>query len=252
MVLEIPSVSVRVSCPHCRTTCLVAEQHLGKPVQCGRCARTFTTRGEQAGAAPVRLDIGVATSPGRVRPRNEDSFLVQHLVWCNLDQRHEVAVLIVADGMGGAVAGDRVRGLVIRAAGAALAPLLADVLNGSAQDASAVSEAITACKGVGAAVAVAVVWDGRVHVGRVGDCRVYQQRGGRLTQILRDQTLVLAAGDWLVLACDGRHAHLDENVLQTEIARAVPSAVQVAQQLVERADQLGGSDNCTVVVARCY
>src|SRR5208282_4167459 len=54
-----------------------------------------------------RLDIHAATSPGCVRERNEDSFLVQQLSWSNLEERHDLAVVVVADGMGGHEAGDR-------------------------------------------------------------------------------------------------------------------------------------------------
>src|SRR5262245_10241995 len=41
------------------------------------------------------LDLGAATLPGQVRTRNEDSFLIQHLHWSNLDQRHEIALAVV-------------------------------------------------------------------------------------------------------------------------------------------------------------
>jgi protein phosphatase len=289
----------------------VSEAHLGVPVQCGRCTRTFTTRGESAVPATLRLEIGAATSPGRVRDRNEDSFLVQHLVWSNLDDRRELAALVLADGMGGAAAGDRASGLVIRSAGAALAPLVSSALGGAMRDAAAVPDVIAAalreanravwsaarenaqCKGMGATGVVVVIWDGQVSIGHVGDCRVYHQRAGQLAQITRDQTLVarmvelgqltprqalrhharnevtnaigkaaqldfapyqlrLAAGDWLVLACDGLHAHLDEKALQAEIAKGPPSAAPMAHHLVQRTDELGGSDNCTVIAVRAY
>ena len=62
-----------------------------------------------------KLDIGSATSSGMVRPRNEDSFLVLNSSWANLDHRHEMAVVVVADGMGGHQAGERASGLVIAA-----------------------------------------------------------------------------------------------------------------------------------------
>jgi protein phosphatase len=200
----------------------------------------------------------------------------------------------------------------VRTAAAVLAPLLHGALAGPCKDAAAakVPEAIAcalreanravqqaardeaAGKGMGATAAVVVVWDGQVHIGHVGDCRVYHQRAGRLTQVTRDQTLVarmvelgqlsprealrhpsrdevthavgraadlepaayqlrLAAGDWLVVACDGLHAHLDAATLQEETAKAPPSAAALAQHLVDRADQLGGSDNCTVIAVRC-
>jgi hypothetical protein len=209
----------------------VAEQHLGVPVQCGRCARTFTTRADPAAARPpadpaapplVRLDVGGA-SPGQVCQRKEDSFLVQQLSWCNLDELHELAVLVIGNGKGSAAA--------------ALAPLLSKVLNGTARDAIAVSDAIAAA--LRDANAVVVIWDGQVHIGPAGDCRVYHQRAGRLVQVTHQ--LKLAVGDWLLVACEG----LDAAALQAEIAKPSSSAVQRAQQLVERSGQ-------TVIVVRCY
>ncbi len=222
---------VRVSCPHCRTPCLVAEQHLGVPVKCGRCARTFTTRADSS----IRLDIGVAVSPGGAC--QEDSFLVHHLVCCNLEERHELAVLGIAGGR-------------IDTMNAALTPLLNSFLGGPSKDAARVSEAIAACKGIDATAAVVVVWDGQVHIGQVGECRVSHQCAGQLVQITRDP-LKLAAGDWLMVASASLHTHMDTAALQDEIAKATSSADQLAQQLAERASQRG-SDNCTVVTVRCY
>jgi PPM family protein phosphatase len=61
--------------------------------------------------------------------------------------------------------------------------------------------------------------------------------------------LVLERGDWLIVACDGLHAHVDAGLLQQEITRAAAApACYLAQRLVDLADEIGGSDNCTVVV----
>jgi protein phosphatase len=302
---------VRVRCPHCNTLCQIAEQYLGVPVQCAFCERQFTARAPATG--PVRLDIGSATSAGRVRKRNEDSFLVQHLVWSNLDERREAALLVVADGLGGHAAGDRASGLVIRLLGNSLTPVLASALATPFKDAAAanVPASITsalqeanrtilqqgksdpACKGMGATAAVVLIWDGLAVIGHVGDCRVYHQQAGRLTQVTQDQTLVarmvalgrltpqeaqvhpsrnevaqaigrqpdlepgayqvkLAAGDWLLAACDGLQAHLDAAGLQQEVGQSAPVAAGLAQRLVDLANQRGGSDNCTALAVRCY
>ena len=64
--------------------------------------------------------------------------------------------------------------------------------------------------------------------------------------------LKLIPGDWLVIACDGLHAHVDAALLEQTLNRAPAAASQVAVQLVELADQRGGSDNCTVVAVRCF
>jgi protein phosphatase len=160
-------------------------------------------------ATPLRLDIGSATSAGRVRKHNEDSYLVQHLAWGTSDDRHDSALLVVADGMGGHAGGARASGMVVRGLGSALACLLGGGLTGPLPDApgvllgalqSALQEVNRAvyrqaqtepgCKGMGATTAAVLLWDNQALVSHVGDCRVYHQRAGRLTQVTRDQTLV--------------------------------------------------------------
>ena len=64
--------------------------------------------------------------------------------------------------------------------------------------------------------------------------------------------LQLGAGDWLVVASDGLHAHVDEAALAAALVAAPPSAAALAKHLVDLANQAGGSDNCTVVAARCW
>jgi serine/threonine protein phosphatase PrpC len=62
----------------------------------------------------------------------------------------------------------------------------------------------------------------------------------------------LAAGDWLLAASDGLHAHAAAAALREAVARSPASAADLAHKLVELADARGGSDNCTVVAVRCY
>jgi protein phosphatase len=246
-----------------------------------------------------------------VRERNEDSSLVQHLAWSNLDERHELAVLIVADGMGGHSAGDRASGLTLRVILGQLAPLLAEVVGGAHREpsgaglADALERALRAantalrqagetepdCAGMGATVAAALVRDDRAVIAHVGDCRAYHVHEGQVVQVTRDQTLVvrmvqlgqlseseaqghpaasqvtqalgkqttlvpsrqalsLEPGDWLILACDGLHAHVGAEELG-EVVRQAKSPGELAQALVRRADEVGGSDNCTVVALWC-
>src|SRR5262249_46143449 len=134
----------RVTCPVCRLPLVVSDVHLGKVVRCPGCQQTFQTlhRGQESGVRsqpdsaassllpPKRLEIGWATSPGRVRPRNEDSLLAQHLVWAGCAGRHELALLLLADGMGGHAAGDRASTLAVGSMARALAPRLAGLASG--------------------------------------------------------------------------------------------------------------------------
>jgi serine/threonine protein phosphatase PrpC len=261
-------------------------------------------------AAPLArqtiLEVGGATTPGMVRDRNEDSSLVLQAAWTNLDQRHEMAIIVVADGMGGAQAGDRASGLIVATMGKALAGRLAEAAAGSdgaatigpaldsafalAHQTVAEAAADPACKGMGATTVALVVHDRSVHIALVGDCRVYHHRANKLARVTRDQTLVnrmvelgqltpqeavnhpranevtqavgqrsiqpvhtelaLAPGDWLLAACDGLYAHLEDQVLQDLLNGWTASAAELAAFLVRRVDQLGGSDNCTVVAVR--
>jgi serine/threonine protein phosphatase PrpC len=338
-------VAVRVQCSHCQGFCLVEEQYLGALLKCGYCAQTFVAptarsdvraaseEGEEIGVeldgpeaetswnpmtaeavsttTTCRLELGAATSRGVIRARNEDSFLTQHLTWSNLDQRRELALIVVADGMGGYDAGDRASGLTIQSVATTLSILIARILAGEMLPPAMLAETIAtgckeanrmvieraqadpSCKGMGATAAVVLVLDGDVQIGHVGDCRVYHQHRSELTQVTRDQTLVmrmvevgtlspqeavnhparnevtqaigkhpdlapgayqlrLECGDWLIVACDGLHAHVDAKQLAQAISESAPCAMALAQKLVERADQGGGSDNCTVVAVRCY
>ena len=233
---------------------------------------------------------------------------MQHLAWSTPDGPHEIALLAIADGMGGHQAGQEASGLTVRTIASTLAPLLAGAQSGELlgitpeqllNDVDAAIKAANrkvykrghsdaATRGMGAAVVLALVWDGDALIGHAGDCRAYLLRDRRLAQVTQDHTLVarmvelgqltpkeaavhprkneltravgssselkpdlhhlqLIAGDWLVLACDGLHADVDERALQLEIVRPVASAAERARQLVDLANDKGGSDNCTVI-----
>jgi protein phosphatase len=63
------------------------------------------------------------------------------------------------------------------------------------------------------------------------------------------QVIELTGGDWLVLACDGLHAHLEvEAICATVCGGSEPA--DLAARLVRQADEAGGSDNCTVIVVQ--
>jgi serine/threonine protein phosphatase PrpC len=188
----------------------------------------------QAGQ-PDRFSTGGATSRGLVRPRNEDCFLVQHFTWSSGDDCHDVALLIVADGMGGHQAGDKASSLAVRTMASTLAPALAGMLHGPNREAGATvlgrhldqalqeahsavlrrGESDPTCKGMGATVVVAIVWDDLALIRHVGDCRAYHLHGGHLLQITRDQTLVNRMVDLGKLTPEEAATHPDRNqVLQ--------------------------------------
>src|SRR5262245_34020425 len=79
---------------------------------------------------PCRLTIGSATSPGKVRTRNEDRFLVQHLTWSDPEQYREIALVIVADGVGGYEGGEKAAAMVMSQVGSTLGAQLVSAVSG--------------------------------------------------------------------------------------------------------------------------
>ncbi len=125
------------------------------------------------------------TDPGRKRRRNEDAFVL------------EPPLFAVADGMGGAQAGE----VASRLAAAAfrefheaddLAP--DDRLRALVQEANRRiydrARADTGATGMGTTLTAALLEDGDVTIGHVGDSRAYRLRDGRLEQLTEDHSLV--------------------------------------------------------------
>ncbi len=125
------------------------------------------------------------TDAGRVRRRNEDSLVV------------EPPLFVVADGMGGAQAGE----VASRLAAAAFREYhAADDLGPEERVQAIIQEANrriyerarsdAGASGMGTTVTAALVTGGEVVVGHVGDSRAYRIRDGRLEQLTEDHSLV--------------------------------------------------------------
>jgi PPM family protein phosphatase len=130
------------------------------------------------------VNIGFATHPGRKRRHNEDSYVV------------EPPMFAVADGMGGAKAGEVASGL----AAAALREAGTDGRSGEERVTQLIQEANRRvfrranedrdASGMGTTMTVALVEDGRVVFGHVGDSRGYLIREGSIEQLTDDHSLV--------------------------------------------------------------
>ena len=128
------------------------------------------------------VHLGV-TDTGRRRRRNEDAYV------------DKPPLFAVADGMGGAQAGEiasrlaadsRRRGEVV-GAGVEHVVELIQAANRRVYDRSTEDEAAS---GMGTTVTVALVEDDLVSFGHVGDSRAYLVREGRLEQLTQDHSLV--------------------------------------------------------------
>ncbi|MFO0624046.1 MAG: PP2C family serine/threonine-protein phosphatase [Polyangiales bacterium] len=144
--------------------------------------------------------------------------------------------------------------------------------------------------GMGTTATVAGVSGTRVYVGQVGDSRAYLMRRGKLRQITKDQSLVsklieagqltedeaesyehahiilqalgtsdavcvdlsyadLHKGDVLMLCSDGLSGLATPQQIREILASGAPP-MRCAEQLIDAANDAGGHDNITVVVAR--
>jgi protein phosphatase len=121
---------------------------------------------------------------GRRRRQNEDAYVCEPPVFC------------VADGMGGAQAGE----LASRLAAAAVERSETEGLSGRDRVVALIESANRsvweraaedqAASGMGTTMTVAVVEDEAVWIGHVGDSRAYLLRGDRLDQLTQDHSLV--------------------------------------------------------------
>ena len=225
------------------------------------------------------------TDPGRVRRRNEDAFVV------------DPPLFAVADGMGGAQAGE----VASRLAAAAFREYReADELAPEERVRAIIKEANrriydrartdSEVSGMGTTVTAALLGDGGVVIGHVGDSRAYRIRDGRLEQLTEDHSLVadlMRSGRLTPEEAEGhpqrsvitralgtdRDVDVDTLVIEAEagdlfllcsdglstmvsdadLLRTVERAGthdEAARDLVRAANRGGGEDNVTVVLFR--
>ena len=262
----------------------------------------------------IRVQVFAKTDQGRTREHNEDNFLVADLTRREASlqpsvRQHEVGergtLFVVADGMGGAAAGELASEMATRIIYDHLVQHWDADADPTAQTfASRLREAVEAAnarihehakshpevRGMGTTATVAGLLGDKLYLSQVGDSRAYLVRNGQAHQLTKDQSLMqrlveagelteeeaaqserrniilqalgpdskvkvdlthqdLRKGDTLVLCSDG----LSGQVKKEEIAQIAGSATDLQQacdQLIALANQRGGPDNITVVVAR--
>ncbi len=236
----------------------------------------------------MRVDAAGATDTGRVRPANEDAYLVGESVYA------------VADGMGGHLAGEVASATALEPVRALDGKVFADATDAV----KALREAVVAAndqvsqmaadepsyRGMGTTLTATMLEGSRLHVAHVGDSRAYLLREGSFSQLTDDHTLVqhlvdegqitqeeaathpqrsiitraigvstdvdvdsmtldLEAGDQVLLCSDGLTGVLDDTRIAEELDHG-SDAEATLQRLIELANDGGGPDNITVVLLR--
>jgi serine/threonine protein phosphatase PrpC len=153
------------------------------------------------------ISVFGCTDVGRQRPDNEDAFLVADLTeeggfTANASGHcsdEGASLLVVADGMGGAAAGEVASSMAVDTLREVLTetPVEQNIGEQLKRAAETANESIwtraqqdgSLC-GMGSTLTAALVRDGVAYIAQVGDSRAYLIRGERIRQLTKDQSLV--------------------------------------------------------------
>jgi protein phosphatase len=267
------------------------------------------------------VELFAKSDVGRVRRGNEDNFLVLDLsseqTWTGsegatppakltrFDLGYKGLVLVVSDGMGGALAGDvasrmavdSVREMLIGSEGETCEQeidLVECLKNATIYANLAIhlrSQEDSRCAGMGATFTGAAVKGDSLDLVQVGDSRGYVIRKGQIRLATKDQSLVqqlvdvgqiseseaethmfrnvilqalgaqsevnpvtgrirLRQGDMVLLCSDGLSGKLRSEDIQQIVLSTNGDLAKACDALVEEANNRGGEDNITVVLAR--
>ena len=268
------------------------------------------------------VELFAKSDVGRVRRGNEDNFLVLDLsteqTWTGTDgtappeqlMRFDLGakglVLVVSDGMGGALAGDvasrmavdSVREMLIGSGGEDACDPSIDLVeclkNATVYANLAIhlrSQEDSRCAGMGATFTGAAVKGDTLDLVQVGDSRGYVIRKNQIRLATKDQSLVqqlvdvgqiseseaethmfrnvilqalgaqseiapvtgkirLRQGDLLLLCSDGLSGKLRAEDIQQIVVGSNGNLAGACDNLIEEANNRGGEDNITVVLAR--
>jgi serine/threonine protein phosphatase PrpC len=122
--------------------------------------------------------VAGASDPGRKRRRNEDSYVI------------DPPLFAVADGMGGAQAGEIASKLAASAVRSGDPGQLEELIQEANRRVHQRSVEDSAASGMGTTLTVAEIVGERVSIGHVGDSRAYLVRDGSLEQLTQDHSLV--------------------------------------------------------------
>jgi PPM family protein phosphatase len=152
--------------------------------------------------------VGAGSDVGRARERNEDATFVLTQERLASDGPQSVAILAVADGMGGQAGGDRASLAAVQGAAEYLvrevvAPFVGPENGRRVPLSEALGEAfrrgqrqvLTQVAGAATTLTIVLLMGRRVHVGHVGDCRAYLWRAGCLRQLTRDHSVLARLRD---------------------------------------------------------
>ncbi|NCA68889.1 MAG: serine/threonine-protein phosphatase [Sphingobacteriia bacterium] len=208
-----------------------------------------------AGPAGFALEYAWRTDRGRVRVSNEDSLAVDP----------ECGLLIVADGMGGARAGEvasamavdviqaRYRALAVQSQGVeAIQALVVTAIAEASHEIFRLGREDPELRGMGTTVVVGAIIADRLVYAHVGDSRIYRLRGAGLVQLSHDHSLIQEVVDRGLFGSrdEARQAGIGEHILTRALGSFANIAVPVESVTLASGDLvLLCTDGLTTMIA---
>lgn len=192
---------------------------------------------QAAGAAPARvpsLRMGRASNIGRVRSHNEDALLTIESQFDGDEPLAPFGIYIVADGMGGHLAGEIASSLAARVVASQLmrdvyTPYILQTAPTSDQIplTTALETAVEAANhavhsqvpGSGTTLTCALVIDARAYLAHVGDSRAYLYYNQQLKQVTRDHSYVDKLVELGQITVEAAAVHPQRNVLYRAVGQ---------------------------------
>jgi protein phosphatase len=211
---------------------------------------------------PVSVSVFGKTDLGRTREHNEDTFLVADLSTGNASlqpevRRHDIgprgSLFMVADGMGGAAAGELASAmatdLIYRHMATAWATDSTDTPD---QFAFRMREAVELAngqihsyarehpevRGMGTTVTAAGVFGSDLYLAQIGDSRAYLVRGSEAFQLTKDQSLMQRLVDAGELTEDEAEQSERRNIILQALGPDPRVKVDLTHQSIRRGDTL--------------
>lgn len=212
--------------------------------------------------APVTVEVFAKTDVGRTRDHNEDCFLVADLSMQRASlqpevRRHTVGakgtLLVVADGMGGAAAGEVASAMATRTIYEHLiAEWLTDRDSTPQQFAFRLKEAVELAnesihtyakqhpnlRGMGTTTTAAGVLDDHLYLSQVGDSRAYLIRRGDGIQLTKDQSLMQRLVDAGEMTEEEAERSERRNIILQALGPDAQVRVDLTTQQLRRGDTL--------------
>jgi PPM family protein phosphatase len=217
---------------------------------------------ERVNGGAVRVSVFGKTDPGRTRDHNEDTFLVADLSTGNASlqpevRRHDIgargSLFMVADGMGGAAAGELASAMAADLIYRHMATSWAtDTDSSPAQFAHRMREAVELAngqiysyarehpevRGMGTTVTAAGMFGSNLYLTQIGDSRAYLVRGTEAVQLTKDQSLMQRLVDAGELTADEAEQSERRNIILQALGPDPRIKVDLTHQSIRRGDIL--------------